>query len=97
MNARAILLMEWLVIIALVTWDELVNNQRIPYPARYVQSSVVYAVLGLATPIISDGLAAALGAGLLLALLYKDFTPEPGAKANELNQGGPSFQPEKSK
>lgn len=91
MNARAILLAEWLTVIALVTYDEIANNQRVPLPSRYVQSSIVFAVLGLTTPIISDGLAAALGAGLLVALLYKNFTPETAEKANEMNQGGPSF------
>lgn len=91
MNPRAILLMEWLIVVGLVTYDEIVKNSRMPLPSRYLAASMAFAGLGLASALISDALAAALGGGLLLALLYKETTPEPGEKANELNQGGPSF------
>lgn len=75
-----LLVSEYLIILAIITWQESDKGQKLPSPSRYWKASVGFGLLAVGSPIIGEALAGALGGGLLLALLYnqynsKDKTP----------------------
>src|SRR5215469_6273337 len=62
---------EFLVIIAVITGDEVIRKGRVPLPSRYFFAGVAFAILGIASPLISTKLANVLGLGIVLAVLYQ--------------------------
>lgn len=69
------LVAEYLIVATIITIDEVKKEQRVPLPSRYVQSTVAFGILGVASAFIGTEIAAVFGAGLILALLYKTFAP----------------------
>ena len=75
-SGTQILATEFVLAVSVVTYDEIVKNGRIPLPSRYLGAGLAFGVLSIASPFISDKLAATLGAGVVLAVLFNMF---PGA------------------
>lgn len=67
---------EFGVTVAIVTYVEIVKNGRVPLPSRYIGAGVAFGILGLLSPLISDRLAATLGLGIVLAVLYQGLPQE---------------------
>lgn len=78
-DSSRLILAEFITATAIVTWDEVVTNGRVPLPSRYLGAGLAFGILGLVAPVISDKLAATLGAGIILALLFQVV---PGANAD---------------
>ena len=70
-RVQQLMLAEFGVAVAVVTWDEIVTNGRVPLPSRYLGAGIAFGLLGVLAPVISDKLAATLGAGIILALLFQ--------------------------
>lgn len=70
MNGRGILIAEYGIAIGMVFWSQYKTNQLLPPPSRMIKASLAYGLLGVAAPFISPQVAGALGAGLLMALIY---------------------------
>lgn len=67
---------EFGVTVAVVTYVEIVKNGRVPLPSRYIGAGVAFGILGLLSPLISDRLAATLGLGIVLTVLYQGLPQE---------------------
>lgn len=67
---RSALLAAYMVAMGLVCWSDIKAHQA-PQPRRIVMGSLVYGLLGVAAPVISDPVAAALGWGVLAAMAMR--------------------------
>lgn len=56
--------------VAIITWDEIREQKRVPLPKRYVNAGGVYMILGGFALLGAAQLAAVFGIGVNLALLY---------------------------
>lgn len=70
-GAKSLLLTCFLLAIAIVSWDEIKHGGMFPRPRRFIGAGLVFGILGFAAPVISVQVASVLGAGMVLALLYK--------------------------
>lgn len=61
--------------IAILTWDEIKNQQRVPEPQVYVHAAVVWAVLGIVSELGVPELAALFGLGYVVSMLYTYVKP----------------------
>lgn len=81
-TGRALLLATFFLALAVVSWDEIKHGGVLPRPRRYVGAGVVFAIAGLAAPVIGASTAGVFGAGMVLALLYQGVLGVgPGAPA----------------
>lgn len=88
MNGTAALAGEFVVAMVASTYDEIFVKGRMPLPSRYLNASLVFVMLGLLATVAGPELPAALGAGFLVAMAYKYYTPTPAAPATEGGGGG---------
>jgi hypothetical protein len=85
-QGKNLLIACWLIVIGVITWDELHKKKETPVPQRYIHASIGFGLLGLAGYLITFQLAGVFGVGLLLALLYQ--TLKPGeANVNQSQEG----------
>ena len=79
MNAIKVLAGEFVIVIALDSWNAIHNGGYLPLPSIIARSCLGFAVLGIIS-LVSPELAAALGAGYVVAnymKTYKFFTGKP--------------------
>lgn len=82
-QGKSILFGTCVLALALIVWSEIHDNHRLPIPSRFLGIGLVWGTLGLVGPFVSYPLAAAIGAGMLLALYYQHFT----GKGTMISQG----------
>jgi hypothetical protein len=70
-----LMVMSFVGTITVLVVDEIVNYHVVPRPSRMIGASLVYLMLGLASPIISAPVAAMISFGMFLTLLYQYFAP----------------------
>lgn len=68
------LLATFLIAVGMVTWDEVKNLHRVPFPARYLYIGIVWAVLGLISELGAPEIGAVFGVGLVVAMAYSFYT-----------------------
>lgn len=93
MNANRVLVAEYLIAVSVAVVQEIRDGRMWPRPSRFVGAGIAFGVLGLAAPFISDKLAAAFGAGLVLALAYNSVNnadPAGGSGTDKPETGGSS-------
>lgn len=69
-NPGRVLLGAFVVTMAIVTWDEVKRQKRMPVPHRYIAVGMVYAILGIVATLGAPELAAIFGVGVILAQTY---------------------------
>lgn len=58
--------------IGIITWDEVKNQQRVPHPERYMYVALVWGVLGIIGELGAPELAALIGLGYIITLIYRN-------------------------
>lgn len=67
------LLATFMLALAILTWDEVKHQQRVPHPDVYWHAAVVWAILGIASELGVPELAALFGVGYVLSMMYGYF------------------------
>jgi len=65
------LLTTFIAALAILTWDEVKTQQRVPKPEVYWHAVIVWAVLGVVAELGVPELAALFGFGYVLSMLYR--------------------------
>jgi len=97
MRGHSIFFTEFIIALAIVTGDEVIKNGRVPLPSRYVWLGVGFGLLSFIAPFTDEKLAAVLGGGIVLALLYQLLPSSdnpPGTTPTPSGGGGPSARVE---
>lgn len=92
-TGKSILGLTFILAIALVIWDELKNNHRVPVPKRFVGATLIWGTLGLVGPLITYPLAAVLALGFLVALYYQHWKIGPSQDNGSANHPGGTWNP----
>src|SRR5690348_8503638 len=89
-KGKALLLGCYIFAVALVTWNEIHDNHRVPLPSRYLSAGLVFGTLGLVGPFITYPLAAVIGLGVVVALYYQHWQikPDNGNGGSQNPNGG---------
>lgn len=74
-TGKNLLIVTWLIVLGVITWDELSKKKEVPLPQRYIHASLGFGLLAVAGYLITFQLAGIFGVGLLLALLYQTLKP----------------------
>jgi len=61
---------------AIIAWREIKYIGRVPIPGAFVAPMVAYGLLGLLAHFLSPRLAATIGFGLVVGLLYYELSPQ---------------------
>lgn len=84
---RSALVAAWLTAMGWIGYRDIKQGQA-PNPRPLIRGSALYGLLGLAAPLITDPVAAALGWGVLAAQILSDSAPAPAGET-----GAPTGSP----
>jgi len=77
----------YLAAFAMLAWDEINVEQRVPHPAKFVYASIVWGVLGIVAELGAPELAFVFSIGILLSMAYVYFQ-SPRRTVNQASMSG---------
>lgn len=93
MNSRGVFLATFLAAFAIITYHEVVNLKRFPFPGGYGKLIIVWVVLSLIEDITNDsGIGAVFAVGLVMAMAYTFFTSSKPLLGDPATQASPVIE-----